>query len=101
VPRQDAQGRWISDDGLFYWDGATWRPTGSVPAGGGILPPPVHGKSAWPAILVGCGITLVVVLVLAIVGVFAVVSNPEIQRSFCNGYTSNDPNLTCPFSPSR
>ena len=25
MPRQDAQGRWISDDGLQYWDGTAWR----------------------------------------------------------------------------
>ena len=27
MPHQDAQGRWISDDGLQYWDGNAWRPT--------------------------------------------------------------------------
>lgn len=26
MPSQDAQGRWISDDGRSYWDGAAWRP---------------------------------------------------------------------------
>jgi hypothetical protein len=105
VPRQDAQGRWISDDGLSYWDGATWRPLGGQPApapipGGAYIPPPKVGRSPWPAILIGCGIALVVVIVLGIVGVFAVVSNPDFQRSFCNGWTSSDPNQTCPFSPS-
>jgi hypothetical protein len=100
VPRQDAQGRWISDDGLFYWDGTTWRPLGGVPAGAGVFPPPAQGKSPWPAILIGCGIAFVVVIVLGIVGLFAAISNPDIQRAFCNGYTSSDPNLTCPFSHS-
>ena len=103
MPRQDAQGRWISDDGLTYWDGAAWRPLGGQPApapGGAYAPPVAGGKSPWPAILIGCGIALVVVLVLGIVGVFAVISNPQFQRTFCNGYTNSDPNLTCPFHPS-
>jgi hypothetical protein len=101
VPRQDAQGRWISDDGLSYWDGAAWRPVGGQPAAGTAYPPPaVAGKSPWPAILIGCGIALVVVVVLAIVGVFALISTPTFQRSFCNSYTTTDPNLVCPFSPS-
>jgi hypothetical protein len=101
VPRQDAQGRWISDDGLSFWDGAAWRPIGQQPAVAGYTPPPaVQGKSAWPAILIGCGIALLVVIVLGIVGVFALISNSDFQRSFCNSYTNSDPNQTCPFSPS-
>ena len=100
MPRQDAQGRWISDDGLSYWDGAAWRPLGGQPYAGGVYPaPPARGKSAWPAILIGCGIALVVVLVLGIAVVFAFISNPEFQRSFCNGYSSNDINAVCPFHP--
>lgn len=102
MPRQDAQGRWISDDGLSYWDGAVWRPTGGQqPAVAGYTPPPpAQGKSAWPACLIGCGIALLVVIVLGIVGVFALISNPDFQRSFCNSYTNADPNQACPFSPS-
>jgi hypothetical protein len=99
MPHQDPQGRWISDDGLLYWDGAAWRPIGGQPAVGTALPPPVGGKSAWPAVLIGCGIALVVILVLGIVGIFALVSNTDFQRSFCNSYTSSNPNLVCPFSP--
>jgi hypothetical protein len=101
VPRQDAQGRWISDDGLSYWDGATWRPLGGQPVpAAGYAPPVAKGKSPWPAILIGCGVALVVVLVLGIVGVFALISSSDFQRSFCNSYTSSDPNLVCPFHPS-
>jgi hypothetical protein len=102
VPRQDAQGHWISDDGLSYWDGAAWRPVGGQPpAAIGYTPPPAaQGKSAWPAILIGCGIALLVVIVLGIVGVFALIGNPDFQRSFCNSYTTSDSNQTCPFSPS-
>jgi hypothetical protein len=107
MPRQDAQGRWISDDGLSYWDGAAWRPLGGqpaawqgTPAGGAYPPPAPRGKSPWPAILIGCGIAALVVIVLGIAAVFAFFSNPDIQRSFCNGYTSSDSNLVCPFHPS-
>lgn len=91
MPRQDAYGRWISDDGLQYWDGTAWRPIGAQSA--------AAQRSALPAILIGCGFALVVVLVLAIVGVVALVNNPDFQRGFCNGYTNSDPNLTCPFHP--
>lgn len=91
MPRQDAQGRWISDDGLQYWDGTAWRPTGIQAA-------PPRG-SAVPAVLLGCGFALVIVLVLAIGLTVFLVNNADFQRSFCNGYTSQNPNLTCPFNP--
>jgi hypothetical protein len=102
VPSQDAQGRWISDDGLSYWDGAAWRPLGGqqAPAIGYVPPPAASGKSAWPAILIGCGIALLVVIVLGIVGVFAFITNPDVQRAICNSYANADTNQACPFSPS-
>jgi hypothetical protein len=100
VPRQDAQGRWISDDGLSYWDGAVWRPIGSQPAAASGYAAPAKAKSPWPAILVGCGIALVAIIVLGIAGTFFFISSPDFQRSFCNSYTNSDPNLTCPFHPS-
>ncbi len=91
MPRQDAQGRWISDDGLSYWDGTAWRPTGVQVA--------PQRRSPWPAILIGCAFAAVVLVVLAVAGIVLVFSNPDIQRSFCNGYVSSDPNLVCPFHP--
>lgn len=98
MPRQDAQGRWISDDGLTYWDGAAWRPIASQPPVGYAQPPP--RKSALPACLIGCGIALLVVILIGVVGFLAIVNNADFQRSFCNSFTSSDPNQTCPFSPS-
>ena len=92
MPRQDAQGRWISDDGAQHWDGTAWRPTGAQPAR--------HGISAVPAVLIGCGFALVIVLILGIGLTVFVVSNSDFQRGFCNGYTRSDQNLTCPFNPS-
>lgn len=97
-------GRWISDDGLFYWDGATWRPLGTQtqppgPASAYTLPAEPRGRSPWPAILVGCAFIGVVVIVLAIVVVVLVVNNSDVQRSFCEGYTNNNLNVYCPFSP--
>lgn len=90
MPQQDAQGRWISDDGLQYWDGTAWRPIGAAPA--------KRGVSAMPAVMIGCGFALVVLLVLVIGGII-MFQSPDFQRSFCNGYTANDSNLTCPFNP--
>ena len=95
MPRQDAQGRWISDDGLLYWDGTAWRPIGMQ------LPVQRTGVSALPAVLIGCGFALVIVLVLGIgLTVFAF-NSPDFQRSFCNGWQSGstDSNLACPFHP--
>jgi hypothetical protein len=63
-------------------------------------PAPAKGRSPWAGILIGCGIALLVVIVLGIIGVFALLSNSEFQRGFCNGFTSSDSNQTCPFSPS-
>ncbi|HSS60593.1 MAG TPA: hypothetical protein VLK30_03945 [Candidatus Limnocylindrales bacterium] len=91
MPRQDAQGRWISDDGLQYWDGSAWRPTGQ--------PPVRKGVSAMPAVLIGCGFGLLVIIVLAIGGI-VLVQSPDFQRSFCNSYVNGNPNQTCPFNPS-
>lgn len=91
MPTQDAQGRWISDDGRLYWDGTAWRPTGAAPKRGGI--------SAVPAVLIGCAFALIIVLILGIGGIVFVVTNADFQRGFCNGYTSSDQNLTCPFHP--
>ncbi|TMD12170.1 MAG: hypothetical protein E6I27_00815 [Chloroflexi bacterium] len=94
MPHQDAQGRWISDDGLQYWDGNAWRPTGAqAPARSGI--------SAVPAVLIGCGFALVIVLLLGIGLVVFMFNSAEFQRGFCNGWLSgNNQNLTCPFHPS-
>jgi nitrite reductase/ring-hydroxylating ferredoxin subunit len=52
-----------------------------------------------PAILIGCGFALVVVVVLLIAGVVFAVNNTDFQRGFCNGYVNGDPNVTCPFHP--
>jgi len=93
VPRQDAQGRWISDDGLQYWDGNAWRPIGAQA-------PPRRGISAVPAVLIGCGFALVIVLLLGIGLTVFMFNSADFQRGFCNGYTSGDAKLTCPFHPS-
>jgi hypothetical protein len=63
-------------------------------------PPAPRGRSPLSCILIGCGLALLVVIVLGIVGFFLVINSPDFQRSFCNGFTSSDPNQTCPFSPS-
>jgi hypothetical protein len=93
MPRQDAQGRWISDDGQQYWDGTAWRPLGMQAA-------PRRGISALPAVLMGCGFALIVVLVLGIGFTVLLFNSADVQRGFCNGWSSGDNNLACPFHPS-
>jgi hypothetical protein len=101
VARQDAQGRRISDDGLFYWDGVAWRPLGAQPSG----VPPTYGvpgtqkRPAWPLILIGCGFAAVVVIVIGIALTVFAVGNADFQRAFCNGWTNSNTNMACPFSP--
>ncbi len=90
MPTQDAQGRWISDDGLQYWDGSTWRPIGGAAQRRGI--------SAMPAVLIGCGFALVVLIVL-VIGGFILVQSPDFQRGFCNSYVNANSNNVCPFNP--
>ena len=92
MPTQDAQGRWISDDGLQYWDGAAWRPLGAQAQ--------ARRRSAWPSVLIGCGFAVVVVIVLLIAAGVFMINNADFQRGFCNGYVNGDPNMTCPFHPS-
>ena len=77
-----------------------WRPLGGQAVAPAAYAQPAKAKSPWPTILIGCGIALVVVIVLGIVGTFALISSPDFQRSFCNSYTNSDPNLACPFHPS-
>ena len=94
MPQQDAYGRWISDDGLFYWDGAVWR-LADVQA------PARRGVSVAQPVLIGAGFVLVIVLVL-VIGAVIVMRDPEMQRSFCNGWNSgqnSSENLACPFHP--
>jgi hypothetical protein len=94
MPRQDAQGRWISDDGLQYWDGAAWRPIWQQQ-------PARRGVSALPAVLIGCGFALIVVIVLTIGGV-VIFNSSMFRQSFCNSWQNNpqDAQTPCPLSTS-
>ena len=93
MPKQDAQGRWISDDGLQYWDGNAWRPIG-------VAPQPRRGMSALPAVLIGCGFALVIAIVVVIGFTVALFNSPDMQRAFCNGFNGGGGNVACPFQPS-
>jgi hypothetical protein len=90
VPKQDPQGRWISDDGLQYWDGTAWRPLG--------VRAPAKTSSALPAVLIGCGFVLVIGLVLVIAVGIVVFNSADFQRGYCNGYTRSNANNICPFN---
>jgi hypothetical protein len=104
MPKQDASGRWISDDGMTYWDGTAWRPI-AQPIQPGMVPPGAYypqaqpSRSPWKGILIGCGLALVLLIVLGVTCTVLMASNPDFQRGFCNSYTANDSNLTCPFNP--
>lgn len=95
MPHQDAQGRWISDDGLQYWDGTAWRPMWQPPQAR-------SGISALPAVLIGCGFALVVVIVLAI-GAVILFNSTTFRESFCNSWNNNaqDSQTPCPLAPSQ
>ena len=53
-----------------------------------------------PAILIGCGFALVIVLVIVIGFTVALFNSSDMQRAFCNGYTNGSADQTCPFHPS-
>jgi hypothetical protein len=71
------------------------QPAGVAPAYG--APAPAR-RSPWVGILIGCGFALLLILVLGITCTVFVFNNKDFQRSFCSGYTGNNPNLTCPFN---
>jgi hypothetical protein len=96
VPRQDSFGRWISDDGLFYWDGNAWRAVAPQATAR-------RGVSVAQPLLIGAGFVVLVVVVV-VVGLVVLFQNPVMQQSFCNGWQSGQKNsdntLACPFHPS-
>jgi hypothetical protein len=53
-----------------------------------------------PAVLIGCGFALVVVLVVVIGFTVLIFNSADFQRSFCNGWTNSNANQACPFHPS-
>ena len=65
----------------------------------GAPPAPAQGGRTWPGILIGCGVAAAIAIVLLIIGGALLVSSPDFQRGFCNGFTSSNPNAACPFNP--
>jgi hypothetical protein len=54
-----------------------------------------------PAVLIGCGFLLVVVLVVVIGLTVLAFNSSEFQQAFCNGWANSASNNTaCPFHPS-
>ncbi|HKW72336.1 MAG TPA: hypothetical protein VJQ08_05870 [Candidatus Dormibacteraeota bacterium] len=71
MPRQDAYGRWISDDGALYWDGRAWQPV-ATPTGYPGYAPMIPGtyavsssKGSWA---LGLGIASLFLWLLPILG---------------------------------
>lgn len=62
MPFQDPSGRWLSDDGAYFWDGAAWR----------LLPPRVRGgpPAAVMALAIGCAALVLLGIVAAGVGAY-------------------------------
>src|SRR2546425_10912404 len=106
MPPRDSRGGGIWAAGQSYWDGNSWRPLGPQPPAApvvGMPPayglPPARRSSPWPAILIGCGVVLLALVIIGILGTVAMFNSPDFQRSFCEGYTNNNANISCPFSP--
>ena len=54
-----------------------------------------------PAVLIGCGFLLVVVLVVVIGLTVLAFNSSEFQQAFCNGWANSaSGNTACPFHPS-
>jgi hypothetical protein len=69
MPLKNAQGRWISDDGRYYWNGTAWQSFSGQPQPfiqPFNLPPPAEGSAPWPVVLVGLAVVVIVVVSVAI-----------------------------------
>jgi hypothetical protein len=74
MPRQDAQGRWISDDGNLWWTGSSWE---RLPAKAGSRP---EGSELPYLVGAGCAI-LLLALVLMGVCTTIVAQSPSFQAT--------------------
>lgn len=76
MPRQDAQGRWVSDDGRHWWDGSTWRPAPQA------TPAKADRAGADIPYLIGTGCALaLLVLVLMAFCTTIVAQSPSFQTT--------------------
>jgi hypothetical protein len=71
MPRQDAYGRWVSDDGALYWDGVAWQPMTAIT--GFATYYPTTGAAAGPSsvkggVALGLGIASLIFWLLPILG---------------------------------
>jgi hypothetical protein len=55
MPHQDQYGRWISDDGAYWWDGAVWRP---------VRPPSQAPRASHAPYYIGAGCAGLLLLVI-------------------------------------
>ena len=98
MPHQDGYGRWISDDGRAYWDGTAWQ---AIPTAVPYVPSSQmrQGSGARPW-LIGCGIALLLGILLSVGCGAWLVNDPSFQRGYCDGYTNHGQNSNvCPFNP--
>ena len=73
-------GRQLSEDGLWWWDGTRWQPTG-------VAAPPSHrGGSPWPWVAAGCGAAILVVVILGAAGFYAISHGAGFTRGYTRQY---------------
>jgi hypothetical protein len=77
MPRQDAYGRWISDDGALFWDSQSWQPLAPVSGYAG-YPPAIAGTYGAPSakgnVALGLGIASLITWLLPIIGLPVAIS---------------------------
>jgi hypothetical protein len=71
MPRHDAYGRWISDDGALYWDGRAWQPVTAMTGFATYQPGPATAaapRSVKGGVALGLGIASLILWLLPVLG---------------------------------
>ena len=73
MPRLDAYGRWVSDDGALFWDGQAWQPMASSTGFATYYPGTATAAAPLPSsvkggVALGFGIASLVLWLLPILG---------------------------------
>lgn len=85
MPYTDAYGRTISDDGRYVWDGRTWQPL-QVPAPSPAFAGAAGGRRLWPVVVIVVVVSLIAIVALAIVGMYALVRTPSYGTGYAQSY---------------
>ena len=85
MPYTDAYGRTVSDDGRYVWDGRTWQPL-QVPAPAPAFAGAAGGRRLWPVVVIVVVVSLIAIVALAIVGLYALVRTPSYGTGYAQSY---------------